>query len=67
MPRFRREPFRFLCPYCGGCFFLARVSLVRTRHNRFPDIEAMGGDLKCDDCGFVASYQDFVDQHRGWL
>lgn len=67
MPWFRRKPFRLLCPYCGSCFFWARVSLARKGYDRPPAITSLRYDLTCDDCGFVADYQDFIDQHRGWL
>lgn len=65
--RRRRRPFRFRCPLCGGIFFRVDVALVRRRFDRPPDITSIGGQLTCTDCRYVSNYQDYVDQHRGWL
>ena len=63
----RRQPFRLLCPFCGSPFFWVCVGLVRYK-NKLPSITSMNGaGLECADCGLVTDYQDFVDQHRGWL
>lgn len=63
---FRRKPFRLLCPFCGSPFFIVNAGLVRHR-NKLPLITSMKEGLECADCGLVTAYQDFVDQHRGWL
>jgi hypothetical protein len=63
---FRRKPFRLLCPFCGSMSFWVDAGLMRYR-NKLPFITFMGQGLECTDCGLVTAYQDFVDQHRGWL
>jgi hypothetical protein len=63
---FRRKPFRLLCPYCGSAFFLVNAGLMRHR-DKLPFITSMNPGLECADCGLVTDYQDFVEQHRGWL
>jgi hypothetical protein len=64
---FRRQPFRLRCPYCGSTTFWVKGGLVRHR-NRLPFLTSLWeGGPQCADCGLVTAYQDFVDQHRGWL
>jgi ribosomal protein S27AE len=63
---FRREPFRFLCPYCGGIFFAIHVSMERYP-DQVPRLSSIRGDITCDRCGLVTDYDDFIRMHRGWL
>jgi len=57
--------YQFACPYCGGIFFTAHVSMDR-RPNRLPRLRSMRGDVTCDECGLVTDLDSFIRWHRGW-